>query len=266
MNHTTFDDKIRTFNGFTHVKVKMDTPITMDTALEFKSLNLICGMNGAGKSLMNKLTWVAGIFLAGKIAEKVHNISDTKDTKESFQFILNKTFDNQDFNGEFEYHLRDELLSVSFYNVKFQVENGKVTELSWSFPDDVAPCGSVTYLSTYVRDFSNIERYLKIKNMMNIESIRSWDDIEKLCDMFKIYDVLALESIIPKFENAGALLKSIKDTGISAGLMDDFDLVDLEVDKKKGEIYYHNNKNDKIRISTLGAGDQSIIMMLISVL
>lgn len=261
-----FDDKIRSFNGFTHVKINMTKPFNMTTGLEFASLNLIVGKNGAGKSVLNKLTWAAATLLSSKITEKVYNIKDTKDDVSMLQFILDNTFDSQDFNGEFEFHTRDELLRVSFYCVKFDLVNGNVQDLRWSFPDDVVPCGSVTYLSTYVRDFSNIEKYLKIKNMMNVETFQSWDDIEKLCGMFKLYDILALESIIPKFENAGTMLKRIKDSGITTELMNDFDLVDLEIDKKKGEIYYYNNKSDKIRISTLGAGDQSVIMMLVSVM
>ena len=263
---TTFDEKIRSFNGFTHIKVNMTKPLTMDTNLEFQRLNLIVGMNGAGKSLMNKLVWASATFLSSKIAEKVYNIKDTKDDVDAFQFIMDNTFDEQDFNGTFEFHLRDELLNVSFYCIKFEMVDGKVEDLRWSFPDDVIASGAVTYLSTFVRDFSNIERYLKTKNMMQVDTIHNWDDIEKLCGMFKIYDILALESIIPKFENASALLKSIKDKGVTAELMDNFDLVDLEVDRKKGEIYYYNVKNDKIRVSTLGAGDQSIIMMLVSVM
>jgi len=83
--------------------------------------------------------------------------------------------------------------------------------------------------------------------------------------MFKIYDILALEGIIPKFENAGETLTKLKEMG-TMGLMDDFDLVDLEVDRQKGEIYYYDKGNTKHRVSALGAGEQSIIMMLVSVL
>ncbi len=262
----TFEDTIRQFAGFTHVRLNMTQPLQMtDMDLEFKKLNLIVGKNGAGKSLLNKLNWVAVTFLNSKITEKIYNVKESKPDIELLQFMMDHTFDDQNFHGTLEFYMRDELLKVSYYSLKFEIDQGKVISVFFEFPPDVVPSAGATYISTFVRDFSNIERYLKMKNMLGIGNLTSWEDIEKLCQMFKIYDILALEGIIPKFESAGETLTKLKEMG-TMGLMDEFDLVDLEVDRQKGEIYYYDKENTKHRVSALGAGEQSIIMMLVSVL
>ena len=262
----TFEYTIRQFAGFTHVRMNLTQPLQLtDIDLEFRKLNLIVGKNGVGKSLMNKLNWVAVTFLSSKITEKIYNIQDSKPDTKLLQFMMDNTFDDQNFHGTLEFYMRDELLKVSYYTLKFELDYGEVISLTCDFPPDVVPSAGATYLSTFVRDFSNIERYLKTKNLLGIGNLTSWEDIEKLCQMFKIYDILALEGIIPKFENAGETLTKLKEMG-TMGLMDDFDLVDLEVDRQKGEIYYYDKGNTKHRVSALGAGEQSIIMMLVSVL
>ena len=84
----TFEDTIRQFAGFTHVRMNMTQPLQLtDIDLEFRKLNLIVGKNGVGKSLMNKLNWVAVTFLSSKITEKIYNIQDSKPDTKLLQFI-----------------------------------------------------------------------------------------------------------------------------------------------------------------------------------
>ena len=261
----TYEDRIRQFAGFTHAHINLTVPVNMNADLDFKQLNLIVGKNGAGKSLINKLNWVAVTFFNSKIVEKVHNLTESKTDVELLQFLMDNTFDQQDFTGELKFYVREELLKVIFYTFKFKIDGGKVSDISFDFPPDVLPSNGATYLSTFVRDFSNIELYLKTKNMLGIDKLTDWTDIEKLCQMFKLYDILAIEQVIPKIENAGKMLSQFKEAK-SMGLLDDFDLVDMEVDRKKGELYYYGKDKVRTRLSTLGAGDQSIIMMIVSIL
>lgn len=261
----TFEDAIKQFSGFTHTKINMIKPMPMNTGLEYNRLTLMTGLNGTGKTLLNKLMWASYTFFNMKLVEKVTGIKDTeKSDTEVFQYIMDNTFDDQDFEGEFEYAMRDELLKVAFYSFKFEINDGKVSNLDFSWPDDAMYGGSATYLSKEARDFGFVERYLKMKKMMGIENLTGWADLEKLGEWFKLYDIFAVEQNLPKFEKAGEMLKMITAMGGGKELMGGMDLVDIKVDKEAGRLYYINSKNEQKGLTTLGAGEQSIVMMLMS--
>ena len=263
-NEGTFEDKIRVFTGFTDTKFEMTHPTEMSTNMNFNKLTVICGMNGAGKSLVQKLMWASHTFLNMKLVEKVTGIKDTeKDDTTVLQYILDNTFDEQNFNGEFEWHMRDELLKVSFYVLQYKLTDGKVSDIHMSYPEDAQPGGGATFLSKDARCFGNIERYLKTKKMLNITELTGWKDLEALGDWFKLFDIFAIEQFLAKFDKAAPLIQMLKSFGGTDELLK-IDLVDLKADSSTGKLYYINSKSEQKSLTTLGAGEQSIIMMLLS--
>lgn len=264
MSPLTLDEKISRFSGFSEIKCNITKPIHMSSLdMKFKPLTLITGLNNSGKSFLNKLMWASTTFFNMKLVEKVTGLKDTaKSDIEIFQFILDKTFIDNDIEGTIEYRSRDELLNVAFYSLLFTMENGKLTNLDFSWPDDAQPMGQITYLSKDARDFNFIDRYTKTKKILGITTIESWDNIEKLAEWFRLYDIFAIETTIPKFK----MVKSILDTAskVSKELVDEIGIKDIEFDDSDGSLNYYDENNNKRNIRSLGAGSQSILMMILS--
>lgn len=265
METTTFEDKISQFSGFTQAKLEITAPIALSTDLEFKRLSILAGMNNTGKSFLNKLTWAAATFLNMKIIEKITGLSDPDRTDEDvFQFILDNIFSANDLTGAAEFNSRDEILKVAYFNLRFELKDGKLTWLKFNFPNDARPMGAIIYLSKDARDFTNIERYLKTKKMAGITELKEWKDIETVCDMWKLYDVFAIESLLTKIEKADELLKTLKNMSAAQELLNEFDVVSINYDKEQMKIEYENSKGQVKPISTMGLGSQSILNMLLS--
>ncbi len=262
-----YDNSLKTFSGFTDVKCTISSPMSLTTDMTFKKLTILTGLNNSGKSLIQKLLWATHTFFNMKLVEKITGIKDNDKTdNEIFKFILDNTFSEQNFTGEFEWHQRDDLLKVSFYSIKYTILNGIITDLNMSWPDDAQPGGKATYLSKDARDFNNIERYLKTKKMLNITDITSWSNLEALSEWYKLYDIFAIETSLVKFEKTNEMLNMLKILGGGDQILNGLDLVNIKVDQPAGKLYYINSKNEEKSLSSLGAGEQSIIMMLMSAL
>lgn len=257
------NDCTKVFNGFTHSKINITAPLPLKTDMNYRDLTLIAGHNNTSKSFMNKLVWASTFFFNLKIIESLTNVKEDKTDLEKFQFILDNTFVYNNLDGELEFVLRDKLLNVAFFKFAFNIENGKVTNLIIDFSKDSTPMGSVIYLSKEARDFNNIERYLKIKKMLQLEDITSFSDLEKLGEFHKVHDIIAIESLLLKLKNINPILTTLKQFGTEK-LLDGVDLTTIEYNKEKSELYYITSKEEKRRLSTLGTGTQSIILMLLS--
>jgi hypothetical protein len=264
---TTFDEQISKFSGFTDINAAITAPFPFDTKMEMRSLTLIAGMNNTGKSFINKLIWASATFFNTKLVEHTTGIKEeTKTDEELLQFILDNTFTGNDITGAIELNARDEILKVAHYNIRFEMKDGKVTWVKFAWPKDAQPMGAITYLSKEARDFSNIERYLKTKKMMGVTELATWDDIEKLCDMWKLYDVFAIEMLLAKFEDANKYLTMLRQMAgaNSDELLGGMDLKTIKYDKEAMTIEYENDKGEIKPLSTMGLGSQSIVSMLMS--
>jgi len=260
----TFEDKVDTFSGFTEANIDITEPMKFNATMEMRNLTLMAGMNDTGKSLYNKLTWCATFFFNIKLTEAFNNIAEEMPSKELMQFILDKSFVEANFNGTIEFNYRDPLLKVKFYGISLKMVDGKVAELEWELSKNTEPMGQVTYLSTDVRDFANIQKYVKIKKMMGIDDINSFDQIEQLSEFYKIYDVFAIEFLLQKLENVNPMLKQMQSMTSSNDLIKDFGITSLEYDKEAAELSYIDDKGIKRNITTLGQGAQSILIMIMT--
>lgn len=263
----TMEDQIKQFSGFTEGKFAITAPMKFDTDLQYNRLTLMTGMNNTGKTFLNKLLWASATFFNMKIVEKVTGIKDTeKSDEEVFQFILDNTFAGNNINGSIEYRARDEVLGVAYYSIRFEMENGKLTWLKFDFPEDAQPMGAITYLSKDVRDFTNIERYLKTKKMLGVTELTNWDDIEKVCGMYKLYDVFAIEQLLIKLEEANQYIAMIRAmAGNTADeLMGEMDIKSVKYDKDNMTVTYVNSKDEERPLSSMGLGSQSMLTMLLT--
>ena len=260
----TFEDKVDTFSGFTEANINITEPMKFNAKMEMRSLTLMAGMNNTGKSLYNKLTWCATFFFNLKLMEAFTNTPEEMPPKQLMQFILDKSFVEANFDGTIEFNYRDPLLKVKFYGISMKLVDGKIVELEWELSKNTEPMGAVTYLSTDVRNFANIQKYVKIKKMMGITDINSFDQIEQLSEFYKIYDVFAIEFLLKKLENVNTILKQIQSMDSSNKLIEEFGIVSLDYNKAEAELSYLDDKDTKRNITTLGQGAQSMLIMIMT--
>ena len=100
-------------------------------------------------------------------------------------------------------------------------------------------------------------------NLTHLSFITSGSNLEALSEWYKLYDIFAIETSLVKFEKTHEMLNMLKMFG-DGQILNGLDLVNIKVDQPAGKLYYINSKNEEKSLSSLGAGEQSIIMMLVS--
>jgi len=246
---------------FTNTKLKFTNPIEINFDVKFKDLTLMCGANGVGKTFLNKMTW-ATMFIANSfLLQKEYNqkaLSEDFTDIDLVQFVLDTTFSDQDFNGEVKYYNIEPILGTPEEFLDFTIVDGKVTNLEYDF-QELTSAANPVYLSAQTRQFSAIESYTSIKDLMGIEQLASFEHIEKLTGHFPLYDIFAMELLINKFPMISEVLKHLKSTG--SKLEEELpDITEMFVEKGK---VYGTIAGKKTRISNLGAGHQALLIMFI---
>lgn len=264
-------DKMRQFSGFSQVSCNirnLNGSNGLNTKIELKSLNIVCGYNGAGKSLMNKFIWVAALYFNSLLTAKLMGEDISNLDKAGFQFMLDTTFDNNDFDGEFEFHIRDEVLKVSWASLKFNLVGGQLTDLLVDQDFEIIPGGNPVYMSKIVRDFGEMEKYALLKKLLNVD-LTTEDGIKILTKHYKLYDVLTFEKILNGFKSNidkyNAVLGLSEDNKLAvqiAETMPEFQGVkELQFDEEESILYYVTKDEKRRKMSTMSAGAQSLFIM-----
>lgn len=239
---------------------EIDAPIKFKFKdFEFSKLALLVGTNGSGKTLILKINWclsyIAEMFIAKKRA------GDNSSTIDMVQYIFDKSFEDQDFNGE---------LGCVFTNtgsIKIIFEKGKVTEAIIDIDDDVENQGLPIFMSKDTRTFDAYKRYLQTRKLIGIKGDISMNHpslMEKLLEQYKLYDVIFLERIIGILLQKPIILKK----SMKESLNDTFEItVQIEsigLDENKSELYYVDSTGKVGLLTKLSAGEQSLINMIVN--
>jgi len=245
---------------FTNCKFNITTPLALDVDMSFRQLTLSAGDNGIGKSFLNKMLFSIQTFASTYLLEKTHGIKLNEEfsTEDTLQWILDNTFNDQDFNGEIKFYNLEPITGVPWEYLTFVLIDGKVSELTIDFMK-YTEAAMPTYLSSATRQFSALENFVSIKSLLGIKQIEKFEEINKLCEHFPLYDVFAIEKIIASFSRIEEIFKTLKDMG--SELVDEFP-----------NITYIKVKNNKIvvdldgketSITNLGAGNQALLIMFL---
>lgn len=252
------------FNGFSYIKINITQPLIFNFDIELKNLNMMCGTNGSGKSFLNKILWLSSYFHNMKLTALNNNIEISKEKTdiETIQFLLDNTFDEQNINGKIELYTKNSFGDIDSI-LKIELINGKMEKLELLFPEDCEESGTPIYLSKESRNFSMISRYLKIKQTLNIKNLESLDNIEKLSEFHKIYDILAFENLLIKLQNVNPVLEKLKKEDNE--LFKSIGIDRIEIKPDSFDFNYYDSNNNKKSLTTLGEGNQSILIMITAV-
>lgn len=223
--------------------------------MQFNKLNIICGVNGAGKSLINKLVWSSSLL----ICIYLNGVINKSQCNKVFQLILDNTFSENDFNGE---------TTCTFENleIKFKLENGKITFLDIIHQEELEPTKIPIYMTKETRLFSSIVKYVNMKSILGLVIPRGSvlsEEILKLCTLYKLPDILFMESLLNNlltpFKVTEKILQNLKECGFT------FEIDTIYFEPTLKDIKFTElNSPDHKSICILSDGEQSYLNMLIS--
>ena len=229
-----------------HIKsldLNIDAPLKMKTNIEMNSLNILVGVNGSGKSLILKLNWILGTIGASAIQLRG---SDPKMLVEVAQFTFDKSFTEQNFNGNITCQFEEGQMMLI-------LDKGKITSLIPLIPSDVTNGSTPIFMSTTMRLFTQISQYLKLSKLLIND--------EKILEHYMLYDLIYikhLQHIIGTHYTAPQKLKDF---------LASFDLAKLEIESfqmNDENVYYTNTKGDQINLASLSNGEQALINMCVA--
>ncbi len=253
----------------------------MDMEIEFNQLNVLVGMNGAGKTLIMKFAWFAGYMLQlYKVTMAVENEKTDEVFAELMQNVFKWTFDeSQDINGIISVRDKDN----EKFNFRVTFEEGKLSSFNMDVIDPkeftLAAIQGVQFNSKTARTFNSYEQYLKVKKVNNIVNLTP-DSLNTMCEFFKLYDVVWFENVFRKVKDMVANgLSPIITEGVGRGAMSaifagadagvgrgERHLVAVkEQDDKEGMPIFVMDDGSERKALRLSSGQQSMLMMTLMI-
>lgn len=231
-----------------NLKMEFETPEKFNFDIEYNKLNIFVGTNGSGKSFINKLVW----FLS---TVTIYNSEIKKDPKFNnpnyAQFVLDNTFDDtKSITGN---------CTISFESgseTYIKIDKGEVIDFKVSIIDNGKKEGLPKYLSTSIRTFDDIKRYLLIRDTLDT---LNEDLMKKMLKFYKIYECFTIESLIAKhkFIDVEYLYNSLKGTFIEK-------LPKIKTIGLNSDDFFFEFEDGSIKnLTSYSKGEQSIINMII---
>ena len=234
-----------------NIECELDQPLKMHlSTMELKSLSLMCGKNGSGKTMINKIIYFASMFTfidLGKYSGMFADLGYTGETGEDLcQFIFDHTFINpEEISGK---------MTVFFENGTFscRIEEGKVKELIATYNADVKEGTYPRYMSTATRLFTAMEPILTLFKVL------PKGDILKHCMLFDLFHCLAIQNFAMTVKDLSAgLTEKLKEDGL--------DIASLLYDETSGKFSYVDSQNNTRPVGSLSNGHQSLLNIYLAV-
>ncbi len=212
------------------LKIGDDLDMKLDS-LEFGRMNLMAGQNGSGKTLLLKFGWFLGYTLQLYKAVMMISPANVDATfAGSIQKVFEWTFDEtEDITGTVGAHDKNK----EKFNFSVTFKEGKLDYFVMDILDPkeftLNSIEGVQFNSKTARTFDNYAQYLKFKKSHGIANLMP-NDLEILCEHYKLYDVMWFEKVLTK-------VKNMIDNGLSPGDIDE---------AEHGVIYtiFENTKKD----------------------
>jgi hypothetical protein len=161
------------------------------------------------------------------------------------QYVFDHTFEDQNFNG----------LLVMEYDqgrIELEFDNGKNTKNSVVIDDRVKLIPTPIFMSKTMRTFDQMNQYLKLSEKMSTE--------DEILEFYKLYDVVYMQAIKIKLAKEFLIPGLIRESFAEMQFKD----VIVSLFIKDNHIYYKNEKGEEKNTSTLSAGEQSMLNMMIA--
>jgi hypothetical protein len=214
--------------------------------LELRSLNIMTGLNGSGKSFFLKTA-----FALCCIGEGVNILKDNSKLIQYSQEILEGTFYDFNANGRIGGQFGEASLTLI-------IEEGKVKEFLHSGFEAYDSVGQIKFLSTEMRKFTALNNYLAVRKGFSgpPEQVFLY-----MLEHYRLYDITYVEGLIAKMPIiVDELLKETLKSTFNIG----HNIISLGVDLDKAQFYACiDTEENKKNLAHLSAGEQSLINMIV---
>ncbi len=243
---------MNTASGIRSMKVHLDPPhVNIEQELEYRSLLLLVGANGTGKSFVLKTTWVMS-FIAFTLS---HLKGASEDQMlEISQFIFDKSFE-QPFTPTGE-------ISCTFennVNITLKLIMGQVSDIAIVGFDDVVTFPAPKYLSSKLRLFDSISMYLKIRKDKVASGLGQEEIIGAMLEYYPLYDVMYVEGLV----NNSPLILTQEQTDSLHKFDFEENISSLTADLDKCDFYVTMDTQEIKYMKTYGSGHQAMVNMLV---
>lgn len=235
--------------------IKNESEPKMNFDIELRNLNLLTGLNGVGKSFILKLNFALTSFLAS-----VHGISQSplvshpRAYEEAMQYLLDGTYEDQRFTGEFT-------AEGDNARVKVILEDGQVMKVD-HFVAPGTNVGAPLFMSTTARTFQQIRAYLKFRKLMGVTDVSKPDQMPKMLEGYRLYDILYIEKLLVFIKNITPAQLMVIENQLKA-FDQEFNISQLTVTADESDILYTDDKVSDQSLTRLGNGHQALINMTI---
>lgn len=229
------------------LSMKLEEPAIDFKDITMNQISIFIGANGTGKSLILQFTWAMSMITQMKIMADLKSVQ----IREFSQFVMNTSFDNN-FTGT---------VSVTYDSgatIKLDLKEGKCETPEFTNIESIdKDVPTPIYMSTNVRTFDEIEKYLKIRFMYTKELSIDESTLIKMSSIYKLYDVLACEK---RYNRA------ISGTDIPNEMGEQL-VKNYDFKKKPIKIIYDENfyliyeDESREKLARMGKGHQSIVNM-----
>lgn len=217
----------------TKVKMKLIGEFAMDFDGTFPALTLMTGTNGSGKSVVLKMLFALDALRFFR--------------EEAAQFIVDNVFDDPNFTGTIEVTFETatpEGMKTAVTGI--ELDNGFV-QRAWVVGE--VPDPPMTYMSTRMRLFSEMDSYLKIRSFVTGDPATI---VGQMLTSYKLYDVMYMEHLVYK-----APIKLDKSRFDDFWMTNVFDQIIIQENK-----FFGVRDGEVKAMSTLSNGDQALYNML----
>lgn len=237
-------EQLSQLGGVKKVECSFDAPLNMKlSSMDLNNVNLICGQNGTGKSMINKLIYFSSMVTYMHIEGSLKQIEGVE-MRDKIQFVFNGVFDMpKELSG---------YLKCEFERGQFECHfmMGEIMTGHFTCKPEVKYASYPKYLSTVTRNFTAIEAILDYSKMA---------DPTQLVSKYKLYDVMAC-GMLDQFA------RSISD--MPAEVIEHFknfelDIIRLEVDDND-KFLATNSLGRKVYATSLSNGHQALLIMILS--
>ena len=230
------------------ININIDKPLNINDEIQNNNkVSLFVGINGSGKSFLNKI-----VYCISSIANIYISNNDLNITKKQAQFFFDNCFDEQNINGTIS------LTFTSEFEIKLTFVHGNITDLDVNHVKCTTGT-NIVYMSSNMRLLTELEKYINIKNTLLPKGLITDNDILTLCKFYKLYDILYAETLYNKLK-IGIELKSQSFSSFEGFK----DITRVYYNDTSQKICYSLLDGTDGLVSLLSAGEQSILNMYIT--